>query len=416
MKRLRTKVLIILDIAAVLMLMCFYGPWHGFQDWFVTTALSTSSHRYLANILYSNIMIEEIMNRNQAIVIEDDSDADLVTFDSSEMYAINSEYEAQITEHDENQDFKVFEISGVGYNGWVTVIYDPTRLHLVTSSSSSGAKVSTLANKYNAAVAVNGGGYTIGSREKTSTGGLLADGEVVFESWQSESLITMNNEGKLILTYNSVENLADEGETDWAVCFEPFLIVNGQQSTFNGNAGGQQPRTAIGQRPDGIILLLTIIFSVSGIQAIAEDEGDYSFYADFASDSPTNGWTFSKASIKDDVLILAEGSSTKNGSVASTAVYEVNKANGANIVIGISFDVKPGKNMDTIVQVSGAQSNVMPVTFDKSGEICINSYGIGTEKARTYTAYTPDKWYHVQTVIDQTAERMRTTIYDKDSG
>ncbi|MBQ1521546.1 MAG: phosphodiester glycosidase family protein [Erysipelotrichaceae bacterium] len=258
MKRLRTKVLIILDIAAVLMLMCFYGPWHGFQDWFVTTALSTSSHRYLANILYSNIMIEEIMNRNQAIVIEDDSDADLVTFDSSEMYAINSEYEAQITEHDENQDFKVFEISGVGYNGWVTVIYDPTRLHLVTSSSSSGAKVSTLANKYNATVAVNGGGYTLSSREKTSTGGLLADGEVVFESWQSESLITMNNEGKLILTYNSVENLADEGETDWAVCFEPFLIVNGQQSTFNGNAGGQQPRTAIGQRPDGIILLLTI--------------------------------------------------------------------------------------------------------------------------------------------------------------
>ena len=258
MKRLRTKVLIILDIAAVLMLMCVYGPWHGFQDWFVTTALSTSSHRYLASILYSDEMIERIMDRNQAIIIEDDSDADLVTFDSSEMYAINSEYEAQITEHDENQDFKVFEISGVGYNGWVTVIYDPTRLHLVTSSSSSGAKVSTLANKYNAAVAVNGGGYTIGSREKTSTGGLLADGEVVFESWQSESLITMNNEGKLILTYNSVENLADEGETDWAVCFEPFLIVNGQQSTFNGNAGGQQPRTAIGQRPDGIILLLTI--------------------------------------------------------------------------------------------------------------------------------------------------------------
>ena len=151
MKRLRTKVLIILDIAALLMLTCIYGPWHGFQNWFVTTALSTSSHRYLANILYSDIRIEEIMNRNQAIVIEGDSDADLVTFDSSEMYAINSEYEAQITEHDENQDFKVFEISGVGYNGWVTVIYDPTRLlrrcwtRLLRSSSWSGPEqVSTM--------------------------------------------------------------------------------------------------------------------------------------------------------------------------------------------------------------------------------------------------------------------------------
>lgn len=164
------------------------------------------------------------------------------------------------------------------------------------------------------------------------------------------------------------------------------------------------------------ILLLTFTFSVSGIQAIAESEGDYSFYADFTSGTTANGWTFSKASVKDDALVLAEGSSAKNGSVAATAVYEVNKASGTNIVIGISFDVKPGKNMDTIVQVSGAQSNVMPVTFDKSGEICINSYGIGTEKARTYTTYTPDSWYNVQTVIDQTAERMRTTIYDKVSG
>lgn len=257
MKRIITKVLIILDIAAALMLTCFYGPWHGFQDWFVTTALSTSSHQYLANILYSEEMIEEIMSRNQALVIEDDSDADLVTFDSSVMYA-NREYEAQITEHDKNRDYKVFEISGSGYNGWVTVIYDPTRIHLVTSSSSSGAKVSTLASKYNAIVAVNGGGYTLGSREKTSSGGLLVDGEVMFESYQTESLITMNNAGKLILTYDTVENLAEEGETDWAVCFAPFLIVNGQQSVFNGNAGGQQPRTAIGQRPDGIIILLTI--------------------------------------------------------------------------------------------------------------------------------------------------------------
>ena len=98
------------------------------------------------------------------------------------------------------------------------------------------------------------------------------------------------------------------------------------------------------------ILLLTLTFSVSGIQAIAEDEENYTFFADFTSGMTANGWTFSKASVKDDVLILAEGSSAKNGSVASTAVYEVNKANGANIVIGISFDVKPGKNLDTIVQ------------------------------------------------------------------
>ena len=44
-----------------------------------------------------------------------------------------------------------------------------------------------------------------------------------------------------------------------AVDFGPFLIVNGKSSFINGNGGwGQAPRTAIGQREDGIVLLLVI--------------------------------------------------------------------------------------------------------------------------------------------------------------
>ena len=258
MKRTASKILLVLDVMALVILALAYGPWQGFQNWYVTTAMTTGSHQYLANIIYSEKMIEEIMDRNKVVAIERNSDSSLIDFDSSVMYAINSEYEQQIIEHDPHQDYKVFEISGSSYNGWVTVIYDPTRLHLVSSSSSSGAKVSTLADRYDAIVAVNGGGYSLGSRVKTSVGGLLVDGEVEFESDETESLITMTTDGKLLLTYDSVENLDDEGNTEWAVYFEPFLIVNGERSVFTGNAGGQQPRTAIGQRPDGIIILLTI--------------------------------------------------------------------------------------------------------------------------------------------------------------
>ena len=44
-----------------------------------------------------------------------------------------------------------------------------------------------------------------------------------------------------------------------AVSFGPFLIVNGVASEFRGNGGyGIAPRTAIGQRKDGIVLMLVI--------------------------------------------------------------------------------------------------------------------------------------------------------------
>ena len=44
-----------------------------------------------------------------------------------------------------------------------------------------------------------------------------------------------------------------------AVEFGPFLIVNGKRSFIKGNGGwGKAPRTAIGQRKDGIVLLLVV--------------------------------------------------------------------------------------------------------------------------------------------------------------
>ena len=44
-----------------------------------------------------------------------------------------------------------------------------------------------------------------------------------------------------------------------AVSWGPFLIVNGKQSFIRGNGGwGYAARSAIGQREDGIVLLLVI--------------------------------------------------------------------------------------------------------------------------------------------------------------
>ena len=43
-----------------------------------------------------------------------------------------------------------------------------------------------------------------------------------------------------------------------AVEFGPYLIVNGKNQIKNSNSGGIQPRTAIGQKKDGTIIMVCI--------------------------------------------------------------------------------------------------------------------------------------------------------------
>ena len=62
----------------------------------------------------------------------------------------------------------------------------------------------------------------------------------------------------MYLTWKSPEEAIADGMVD-AVDFGPFLIVNGKASEVLGNGGwGTAPRTAIGQRKDGIVLFLVI--------------------------------------------------------------------------------------------------------------------------------------------------------------
>ena len=49
----------------------------------------------------------------------------------------------------------------------------------------------------------------------------------------------------------------DRGVRD-AVSFGPVLVVNGEAVEVNGSGSGLNPRTAIGQREDGSILLVVI--------------------------------------------------------------------------------------------------------------------------------------------------------------
>ncbi len=256
-----TKFLLFVDVCAIICFYLVYGPYDKIRDWYITTALTTGTHKYLAYIFYDDDAIAEVLDKNRTIVSGESTDLSQIKIvDNPDTGYYATEYDRLILQRDDpDQAYKVIDIDENGYKGWITVIYQPQRLELVTSRSRYGSTITMFAADNDAIVAINGGGYNLyGDNTISSLGSVIKEGVIVDNADKREELVCMDWEGRLFLKYGTADDALADGAR-WALTFGPFLIVNGEKTTFMGNGGyGVQPRTAIGQRKDGVVLLVTI--------------------------------------------------------------------------------------------------------------------------------------------------------------
>ncbi len=257
-------ILAILDVIAIFCLLLAYGPYSGFRDMFVTTAMDTKSHKYLAYILYNDEQIKDILSKNYLKENNEITNQDEINFDNDDPLVYESIYEEQILKREENQLYKIIEFEEKGYHAYLTVIYDASRLSTVKSRfyGTKGQHLSVMAQENNAIVAINGGRFAdVGGQGNGALASqiFISNGEIIEDANGTKNpVIGISNDNVLTLGYMTADEAIKMGIRD-AVCFGPFLIVNGKESFTQGNGGyGVNPRTAIGQRKDGIILLLTI--------------------------------------------------------------------------------------------------------------------------------------------------------------
>ena len=256
----------IVGIIAVLVLL--YGPYNGFRDWLITTAMTTMTHQYFATWFYNDDVINSVLDRNKVVETNETTDTSLIATNASNYSSGNyeNEYERQILERDpNNNDYKIINISGKGYSGYLVAVYDPSRIKTVVTSKlgSSGQYLTTMAENNDALIAINGGGFN--DPNFNSTGGsplgiTVTNGKYVTTASYKGSggLIGFTEDDKFVLGKMTVTE-AKEMKIRDAVTFGPFLIVNGKSSEVLGNGGwGTAPRTAIGQRKDGIVLFLVV--------------------------------------------------------------------------------------------------------------------------------------------------------------
>ena len=245
-----------------------YGPYKGFRDWLITTAMATYNHKYYCQWFYNSKEINAVLKKNYIKEVDEDTDSSLIDFEKK--YGHLNEYERQILIHKKKELYKIIRFTVNGEQAYLAAIYDPSKIKVGLSKNIgySGEYAVDIAKRHNALVTINGGGFldpNYNSNGSTPVGITISEGKIISDyATNNYAVIGFNNDNVLMITKGiNAHQAINMGYRD-AVTMNPVLIVNGKPSFIRGNGGwGRAARTAIGQREDGIVLLLVVDSNVT---------------------------------------------------------------------------------------------------------------------------------------------------------
>ena len=261
-----TILFIILDILAIGGFVMMYGPWDYVRNLYITTAMQTMNHRYLARVFYSEDKIKNVMDNNYIILLDKDVNTDDIVINTEEKVKYKDEYEKELLTRDKKNDiYKVLDIKVGNADGHLVAIYEPTKVKLLRvkqfNAGGYGERVVDFCKRYGGVVCINGGGFLNGLANGSyrPAGYVIDNGEIV---WASDgysaraNIIGLTGDGKLKLMSNATGSEAVQAGVKYGIEFGPFLIVNGEAITIKGTPYGVANKAAIAQRKDGVMLFL----------------------------------------------------------------------------------------------------------------------------------------------------------------
>ena len=160
---------------------------------------------------------------------------------------------------DVSEGLYIADVSGNGYKGKVMLIDDPSRVFVGrTIYAAEGTRIRKMASYYGAIAGINGSGFPDpdGTGDGHMPMGTAASQGIIWGQYANFfGSVVMTKSDKLVVGNISIwKNYAIRD----GIQFGPILIADGEKRV-KGSAGyGIQPRTAIGQRDDGVIVMLVI--------------------------------------------------------------------------------------------------------------------------------------------------------------
>ncbi len=299
-------VTMLLGLALILIMvlgMIVKGDSVSARDSFVTTFLETGQLKFVPGLFLSSDEIKEIVEANKIQDISTDIDGNLIHIDQNKPPEVieitqggNGGFTGSTSDKvqlkDEDGDgIIVVPINARTFYATMMIVLDPSRVEVTSIYDKEkysggwpdrGLELHKIVEKYGSKAAINGGLY----KNADNSGGIpygvvVEKGNIirnnpnearglVMISMTEDNLLTIDNlfdENGNAYTRAQVEELIKTKKIRDAVCFQEEssdknnhfvpLIINGVCREVKGSAGsGLNPRTAIGQRADGSILML----------------------------------------------------------------------------------------------------------------------------------------------------------------
>ena len=257
-----TILIVLLDILVIDGLIVIQN--NKFKAFWILTAMTTMSHKYLAYNLYDEKTVNKVMSENYIEQSNEIMNLDDIVIGGQKKRYTNKYEKELFTPDPGNEVYKTIRIIEPKYKGWLIAIYDPSDVELAVSSKlgKAGQSVNTLVKNNNGLVGINGGGFEDldgWGNGSVPYGAIIQDGKLIWDhAGGSGGLIGFTKDHKLYLTYEEPEKAIADGVIE-AVEFGPNLIINGKTAKIHGDGGwGTAPRSVIAQRKDGVVLFLII--------------------------------------------------------------------------------------------------------------------------------------------------------------
>ena len=241
------------------------GPSPTARDLFVRGVQETSAIGFLARLYFSQAEIDRITGADAEAVYQE-VDTSLIELPNRETEPGS---EGPVADEwgliDEDGDGIIVEqVRGEGYNGYMMVVLDPSRVIMGTVPSSyggTGYTVEQMVKKFDAVAGINAGGFLDpggmgnGSIPETL---VVYDGIIYYEENGIRDGFAGFDHNHILHVGNFTPWEIRQRNIRYGVCFGPVLLVNGEIMNEDILLSGVNPRTAIGQRSDGAVLLLVI--------------------------------------------------------------------------------------------------------------------------------------------------------------
>lgn len=260
----------VLALAATLLLtlnMLCSDVYPSVQRTFVITILETGQLKFLASWFLSPDEIQAIVNQNSMQAFNNEVDTNLIQSGSFGEHIAD----------EETPDIEIVEVAGATYTGTMMIVKDPSRVSLATIYpwKERGVTLDTLVTSNDAVAGINGGLYDSSDNSGGKPYGVIvSNGEIQHNKPQEyPGLVLVGFTEEHILQIvdisdmnaQDVENLVADMKIRDAVTFQEEasdvnnhfvqLIINNETREVNGMGSGLNPRTAIGQRADGSVLM-----------------------------------------------------------------------------------------------------------------------------------------------------------------